>query len=118
MSNVIEFPGSQERDWRVWEETIRKSYQGSRFDQAVVEDSLVELKEHWKVIFEAVSLHAPAVNIPGPLTDSQVAAIRQASDACASVVVDRLKLERNKSMSLLVKAEVMLAHLRRHGASR
>jgi hypothetical protein len=115
MSDVIEFPGSRERDWRIWEETIRKSYLGTQFDEAVVEGALVVLKEHWKGIFEAVSFQAPSTEIPGPLTAAQMAAIRQVGEASAGVVIERLRLERTKSMGLLVKAEVMLAYFRRHG---
>ena len=115
MSNVIKFPGIHEREWSFYEETIRKSCVGTFYDDAVIEDSLPAIKEHWKTIHEDVSLQTPPVEIPGPLTDAQTMAIRRSTDASVSMVIERLKLERSKSMSLLIKTELMLAYISRYG---
>lgn len=115
MGTVIEFPRSTERDWRVWEESIRNTYRGSHFDADVVEDSLVAIKRHWSTLFEAVSLQAAPIAIPGPLTDAQVQAIDHAARASGAVVIERLKRERTVSLGLLIQAEMMLAYHRHHG---
>ncbi|WP_041420725.1 hypothetical protein [Sideroxydans lithotrophicus] len=115
MGNVIKFPCTYEREWAFYEDTIRKSCVGTFFNEAVIENSLPAIKEHWKTIYEDVSLQTSSVEIPGPLTDAQTIAIRRSVDAAVSVVVERLKLERSKSMDLLIQAELMLAYVSRHG---
>jgi hypothetical protein len=115
MSNIIKFPCTHEREWAFYEDTIRKSCVGTSFNETVIEDSLPAIKEHWKTIYEEVSLQTPLVEIPGPLTDAQTTAIRHSVDAAVSVVVERLKQERSKSMGLLIQAELMLAYVSRYG---
>ena len=115
MNNVIQFPGEQEREWRIWEEEIRKTYQSSIFDEAVIEDCLPAIKEHWRNIFENVSLSPEPVFIPGPLSEAQLSAINETGKAAAAVLIARLKQERHRSLALLMNAEVHLSYYRRYG---
>ena len=115
MSNVIQFPGEKEREWRMWEEEIRKGHKGTQFDEAVVEESLPAIKEHWQAIFEDVSLQPTSVSIPGPLSDAQISAIEETGKATASVLIARLKQERIKAMTRLMNAELLLAYYSHHG---
>ena len=114
MTNVIQFPGEQEREWRMWEEEIRKCHKGTEFED-VVEDSLPEVHRHWEAIFENVSLQPVPVSIPGPLSSEQMSAIQETGNAAAAVVIARLKQERIKALTLLMNAEILLAYYRRHG---
>ena len=115
MNNVIQFPGEQERDWRIWEEEIRKACRSSIFDETVIEDCLPVIKKHWRSIFEHASLHPKAVTIPGPLSEAQISAINEAGQAAADVFIARLKKERSASFALLMNAELLLSYYRRYG---
>jgi hypothetical protein len=118
MGDVISFPAPNERDWRLIEETIRKSFKDPRLNQAVVEEALPAIKEHWRSIFVAVSLQAQSIEVPAPLTNEQLEAIHKVGEATSAVLIERLKHERGNSLSRLISVEIMLAQLRieRRGA--
>lgn len=116
MGEVIQFPGSDERDWRVWEDTLREAYAGTPFEGPVLDEALTALKGHWAVVFEKVALEVPTVQVPGPLSAEQLEAIRRVGEVSGATVVDRLRHERTTNLSRLFTAELWLAFYKRGGA--
>jgi hypothetical protein len=117
MGQIVAFPSPTDRDWRVWEDSVRTSTKGTVFDTEVVEAALPAIKQHWQAIFESVTLEPPMRPIPGPLSKEKAKAIQQIIDTGAQVVVDRLKQERHTALGRRVQAELTLSLFRLRGAA-
>ena len=117
MGEVVNFPSPTERDWRLWEEAIRSGSHKAGMGADVIEAALPAIKEHWRVIFEAVTVEAPSQAVPGPLTAAQGKAIQKIIDASAQAVIERLKHERHVALGRLIQAELALSFARSHGSA-
>jgi hypothetical protein len=109
MAKIIDFPGSQDREWREWEVLLRDNLRSEGVDGPVVEHALPRIREHWAVIFEPIELELPKRPVPGKLTPNQAMTIQSIIDAGARHVVDRLQHERRVAFGRLVQVEVALS---------
>ena len=112
MANIINFPSLSDREWRVWEESIRENYTESILDPKVLADAIPRIKAHWTGIFQDLTLELPQRRVPGELTEEQAIAIQEIIDASAQLVVNRLKSERAEALGRLIKVEILLSQSR------
>ena len=114
MAEIIDFPSLSDREWNVWEQTIRRSCIGTQNDEQVLARALPSLREHWDSIFEPLTLELPKRAVPGTLTQDQAQVIQEIISSSADLVVTRLKTERTKSMARIIPLELQLAFLAVH----
>ena len=112
MANVINFPSLADREWRVWEESIRENYTASILDPKVLAYALPRIKDHWTSIFQEIELELPQRSVPGELTEEQAIVIQEIIDASAQLVVKRLKSERAEALGRLIQVEILLSQSR------
>lgn len=115
MAKVFNFPPLADREWKVWEEAIRSSSSKTVYDEQVLTEALILIKEHWTVLFEPVDIESPPKAIPGDLTAEQASAIRELIESNAKLVVDRLKHERAVALARLIQCELTIAYHRVRG---
>lgn len=115
MAKVFNFPSLADLEWKVWEEAIRSSSSETVYDEQVLTEALIHIKEHWTVLFEPVDIESPPKTIPGDLTAEQASAIRELTESNVQLVVDRLKHERAVALGRLIQCELTLAYHRVRG---
>jgi hypothetical protein len=115
MAVIIDFPSLADREWSVWERAIKEACRGTIYDHKVVDTALVQLKEHWSILFKPVTLELKPRPIPAPLTAEQASAIQSLVDSGAQVVVEHLKEVRTVALGRLVQVELTLAYIKANG---
>jgi hypothetical protein len=115
LAKVFNFPTLADREWRVWEEAIRSSSSKTIYDEQVLTEALIFIKEHWTIIFEPVDIESPPKAIPGELSAEQANAIRELIDSNVQLVIERLKHERTVALGRLIQCELTLAYHRLRG---
>lgn len=116
MADIINFPPPNEQDWRGIREQLRKGYATLPDGLGTIDECLPAIHGHWKSIFVSYDIELPSSEVPAPLTDEQVIAIRTAIDAVAQQIVKQLKRERHAHLGLLIEAEYKAAYQRRNGS--
>jgi len=114
MAQIIVFPNSDERDWRELETMLREDHKDLPDGPAIFEECLPRIRELWTEIFATFSV-SPSFEIPGPLSEQQTAAIKEAVTKGVNLVAERLQNERRTLFAKLVLAEYKDAYYRRHG---
>lgn len=110
MTMIIEFPNSNERNWREIETDLRESCSKLPNGIAALEECLPAIRSHWQKIFIAYSVQPGPLQMPGSLTDEQIAAILAARETGMQLVVKQLRHERNAHFSLLIMREFHAAY--------
>ena len=116
MAEIITFPGRDEREWRETEKMLRETYRDAPDGPSIIEECLPKIRVLWSEIFQPFSV-SPAYEIPDPVTEQQVTAVRNAVAHGVSLVVERLSKERTAFFGRLVAAEYKEAYRLRHGYS-
>lgn len=116
MAMIIDFPNSNERDWREIEIILREKYKALPDGSATLEECLPAIRSHWQEIFTSFDVQ-PTYQIPGPVTKEQEAAIVAAVENGVQLVVKHLKSERHSHLGLLIVCEYKAAYLRRNGTA-
>jgi hypothetical protein len=116
MGEIIAFPNANERDWRDMEALFRETYKDMPDGIPTLEECLPTIREYWKDIFVSFSVQ-PSYQLPGPLTNDQIAAVGAAVEKGVHLVAERLKSERAKLFGLLVASEWKAAYFRRNGTA-
>ena len=111
MAQIFEFPESQDREWREWENLIRQKLSAEGIEPATTEHAMPRIREHWEAVFEPLDIELPKRPVPGKLTAAQAKVIQEIIDAGANVVVERLQLERRLAFERLIQAEVARSKL-------
>ena len=114
MAEIIAFPNSNERDWRELEKMLRETYKDLPDGHAIFEECLPRIRELWAEIFVSFSV-SPSFKIPGPLSEQQNSAIKEAVTLGVNLVAERLQSERRTLFAKLVLAEYEAAYYRKHG---
>ncbi|HRD97924.1 MAG TPA: hypothetical protein PLA97_16170 [Rubrivivax sp.] len=109
MATIFEFPDTQEREWKEWQDLIRQKLNAEGVEEAVTSHALPRIKDHWLAVFEPLDLELPKRAVPGTLTKEQAKTIQGIIDAGANLVVQRLQHERRLSFERLIQAEVALS---------
>lgn len=113
MSNIIDFPSQNEREWIPMEAMLREDYKKMPDGPASLEECLPDIRAHWHEIFAPSSLQVP-YDIPGSITEEQSVAIRGAVEKGLQIMKDRLDKERARHFALLVMCEYKAAFYRRN----
>lgn len=108
MSNVINFPDSDERVWRQVVNDLREKYKDSSLGLAAVEECLPNIRWYWEKIFVSFSIQQ-SYQIPPSSSEEQIAAIRAASKAGFDLMAERLQAERERHFAMLVRSELTAA---------
>ncbi len=116
MAEIFEFPKPHEREWRELESLLREQYRTWPDGPSTFQECLPAVRRHWEKIFQPISIDL-SYEIPGPLREEQVTAIKAAVNRGAELVVDILKAERMAHFALLVACEYKSAHFLRNGAA-
>ena len=111
MAKIVEFPSLTTRKWTEWEREIRTAGRQRNLSDAVVNDALPRLKNHWETIFAAVDLELPGRPVPGTLTREQAVAIQALIDDASQVVLERLRYERSVAFQRFVVVELAFSNV-------
>jgi hypothetical protein len=116
MAEIIAFPNANERDWREMEALFRENYKDMPDGPATLEECLPAIRQHWQDIFVSFSIQ-PSYQIPGPLREDQVSAIKAAVDTGVNLMAEYLKSERSRLFGMLVACEWKAAYFHRNGTA-
>jgi len=114
MAEIIAFPKSNERDWRELETMLRETYKDLPDSPAIFEECLPRIRALWTEIFVSFSVSL-SYKIPGPLSEQQNIAIKEAITLGVNLVAERLQSERRTLFAKLVLAEYKEAYYSKHG---
>jgi hypothetical protein len=114
MAEIIAFPGSNDREWRGIESTFRAMYSEWPNAEPALDECLPIVREKMKVLFEEFSI-SPTYQIPGPITDAQISAIKDAVNQGVNLVVVQLQKERAAALVEIFSAEFRSAYYRLNG---
>jgi hypothetical protein len=109
MSNIINFPNSDEREWRQLVNDLRESYKNLPMGLAAVEECLPDIRAHWEKIFVSFSIQ-PNYQVPPSTSKEQFAAIQTAVQAGVNLMIERLQHERAQHFAMLVCSEFKAAY--------
>lgn len=109
MAKVINFPNAADRNWLVWEQSIRAYCNEAAIPSDITNHAMPRVREHWSAIFEPIDLELPKRPVPGKLTEKQAETIQSIINDAALLVVERLQRERISSFQRLLDAELELS---------
>jgi hypothetical protein len=113
-AKVFSFPVASVRKWAAVEAALREVYRRMPDGLATLEECLPVIRERWGEICVEFSVQ-PIYEIPGTLTDEQVAAIGAAVEVGVKLVAERLENERGQWLGHLVACEFRAAYIGRNG---
>lgn len=120
-SNVVQFPGSDERAWRSIEADIRDGLRvrGLRNTEAVLDVALPNIRRYIQSLFEGFSIPVSRLELPSDLDQGQRDLIlSRVNDITAGLVTsfrERLSVERVAAMGAVIAAEVRAADMEVNG---
>lgn len=113
MAEILTFPGRDEREWRETERMLRETYRDAPDGPSIIEECIPRIRVLWGEVFEPFSV-SPTYEIPAPVTEQQIAAVKDAVTLGVNLVAERLNKERAVFFGKLVAAEYKDAYCRRH----
>ena len=114
MAEIFAFPGSDEREWRGMEAAFRTMFSEWPNAEPALDECLPIVREQMETLFPAFSI-SPNYQVPGPITNTQVEAIKAAVDQGVGLAVAQLRKERAAAVVALVSAEFRAAYFRLKG---
>lgn len=116
MAQIFQFPESQVRNWCEVEQALRDTYDDVPDGPATIDACIEKIKSHWEEIFVPFDTSL-SYTIPGPLSDDQISAVREAEGRGQELMFEKMRAERLKLFGKLVTAEYLIATMGRNGKS-
>jgi len=111
MAKIINFPNASDRNWLIWEQSIRMSCNEAGISSEITNHAIPRVRAHWSAIFYPIDLKLPGRPVPGKLSAKQAEAIQSIINDAALLVVERLQSERISCFQRLLDAELEVSKL-------
>lgn len=112
MSNVVNLPVKDEREWILMRNGLLEDYKKMPDGPASLEEAMPRIRAHWDEIYKPVSLQIP-FNLPCSLTEEQQIAVKHEIEKGCEIITQQLYQERDRHFALLVGSEYTAAFFQR-----